>query len=593
MAKKNRNDLYEEFKNGDIPNQEDFADTIDSALNLVDDGLISYKVMTPEGELKRIGIGDTAPSGPLGIKGETGQDDQMISFTSADESQKWNINLNPTGQDVDGFSVDDATTGISNSRLFIKQSTGNVGVNTVAPSQKLHVAGANDGGNVSMMVENLEAGSGRGWLMSHMDDNVVTERVNTFAIQEKKGNDLIERITVLSTQGMSLNPIQNVGVNEVLPYATLHVTKPVSDPSEPLNLAENTGILCLGQIDDNNLVMDSRQIQARAGEYIGSTLSFTTSELALQPLGGGLTVNAQSSVPGSMVYVDNTGRVGVGKEATEKMEIAGAVVVGDTDTASPANGTIRWSELAEDLQVWQNLKWHSLTQHENTDGIWTDGGDGVIYYNPEQPAKVGIGTEQPTAMLHVKETNGEAATSTGAVAVINQAETSDPDAGLTRIGLGINCSGPWSPNPAALNVGLYVTTVTGQTLSSSNIGALINGNTVVGNITGNPLIGENGTNVLAIQNGTAPTSAAGITETAGIQIYSSTVTGSTGNPTSAFNVMTGDGAIIQLYRQHDMTPSDVNMPSTGNGVTDALISNMRTRINELEAILKALGLLNP
>lgn len=596
MAKKNRSSLYEEFKNGDIPNQDDFADTIDSALNLVDDGLISYKLLTPAGEVKRIGIGDTAPTGPLGIKGETGQDDQMISFTSADESQKWNINLNPTGNDVDGFSIDDATSGISNSRVFIQQSTGNVGVNTVLPAQKLHVSGANDGGNVSMMVENLEAGQGTGWLMSAINDNVIPERANTFAIQEKKGNGYTERVTVLSTHGLSANPIHNVGVNEVQPYATLHVTKPASDPTEPVAMAENTGILCLGQIDDNNLAMDSSHIQARFGEYVGtgSTLSFTPNELSLQPYGGGIKINGSSVTPSNHVSIDTTGRMGIGKLAKEKMEIEGAVVVGDTTTASPSNGTIRWNSTAGDLQVWQDAKWNSLTKHVNTDDIWVDAGGGVVYYNPEgEDAKVGIGISQPSAMLHVKETGTEAVANAGAVAVINQASTPSADGALTRIGVGINCSGVWSPNPAALNIGLYVTQVTGQTLTSSNIGALINGNTVIGNITGNTLIGENGTNVLAIQNGAAPTTPPGSTQTTGIQIYSDEVTGIGGNPISAFNVMTGDGAIIQLYRQPAMTAANVNAPATGNAVTDALIDNMRTRINQLESILKALGLLNP
>jgi len=45
MSQKTRAELKEEFKNGDIPDQNDFADTIDSALNLVDDGLSSYRVV--------------------------------------------------------------------------------------------------------------------------------------------------------------------------------------------------------------------------------------------------------------------------------------------------------------------------------------------------------------------------------------------------------------------------------------------------------------------------------------------------------------------------------------------------------------------
>src|ERR1044072_4169198 len=145
MSQKNRSDLYEEFKNGDIPNENYVADTIDSALNLVDDGLTSYKVSTAAGLLKRFGIGDTAPNSPLGIKGEPGQDNQMISFTSNDASQKGNINLNRTAANVTRFSMDDTTSGIGHSRLVIDQvSQGTVGIGTVTPEQKLHVQGAND-----------------------------------------------------------------------------------------------------------------------------------------------------------------------------------------------------------------------------------------------------------------------------------------------------------------------------------------------------------------------------------------------------------------------------------------------------------------
>src|SRR5436190_20740382 len=88
---------------------------------------------------KRFGIGDTAPESPLGIKGEEGQDDGMISFTSSDATRKWNINLNPTGNDVDGFSIDDASSGVGTSRLFIASGTGNVGIGSLLPEAPLSV----------------------------------------------------------------------------------------------------------------------------------------------------------------------------------------------------------------------------------------------------------------------------------------------------------------------------------------------------------------------------------------------------------------------------------------------------------------------
>lgn len=50
-SQKTRGELKEEFKNGDIPDQDDFADTIDSALNLPDDGdLLGLKEYEPTKE---------------------------------------------------------------------------------------------------------------------------------------------------------------------------------------------------------------------------------------------------------------------------------------------------------------------------------------------------------------------------------------------------------------------------------------------------------------------------------------------------------------------------------------------------------------
>jgi len=42
-AEQKRTYLIERFQDGDIPTGQDFVDVIDSALNLVDDGLVSYR----------------------------------------------------------------------------------------------------------------------------------------------------------------------------------------------------------------------------------------------------------------------------------------------------------------------------------------------------------------------------------------------------------------------------------------------------------------------------------------------------------------------------------------------------------------------
>ena len=58
--------------------------------------------------------------------------------------------------------------------------------------------------------------------------------------------------------------------------------------------------------------------------------------------------------------------------------------------------------------------------------------------------------------------------------------------------------------------------------------------------------------------------------------------------------MNGNGDVIKLYKEAPITPAE-NLPV--DGIYDPseaiVIENMRTRITELENVLKALGLLTP
>lgn len=59
-AEQTRTYLIEKFQDGDIPTDQDFADTIDSALNLVDDGLVSYRIgVDSSGAALRLNAGET------------------------------------------------------------------------------------------------------------------------------------------------------------------------------------------------------------------------------------------------------------------------------------------------------------------------------------------------------------------------------------------------------------------------------------------------------------------------------------------------------------------------------------------------------
>lgn len=594
MAEQNRTYLIDRFKDGEIPTGQDFADMIDSSLNLLDDGLTSYKV----GDNKRFGIGDTAPAYPLGIAAEVGGDEGVISFASSDGLHKWNINLNPGGaSDIPGFSIDDYSSG-SISRFFIsavEEEEGRIGIGTVTPKEQVHIAGVADGEILSVQIENMSSGH-PGWLLGHIDDNAILERAGAFGIIENFVVDTTsgaknERMTFLPRLG-GPNYYNNVGINEKLPFATLHVSR--LDSNRDIRLDETTGIFIVGPIDSEHLVMDTKAIQGRAGEYIGTELSFTVSDLNLQPLGGNIVIH-DPATPASMVMITDGGLVGIGRTPVERLDVDGAITFGDTETVSPAQGTVRWHKAdpatgePADLQVFKDTEWTSLTTQIISDGLWTQSSiDGRIYYHPNNASpKVGINTELPEYTLHVVE-NGLSPANSAAIYIRNEGRSTSENPSIVRSGMEIVTEGLFSALGGALNVGLYVSSVSGQMNTNANIGALINGSVVVGSATGQPVIGANGTNVLAIQNGVAPTTAAGTGLEAGVQIYSTVLTG---GHVSTFSIMNGDGTVIQLFQQTALPAENMNDPNSGDINTDLLISNMRDRIDALELRLQALGLI--
>ena len=109
---------------------------------------------------------------------------------------------------------------------------------------------------------------------------------------------------------MTIRAGGNIGINEVNPNVKLHVSSPPSDPLTSVSLSENTGILLLGQIDDNNLVMDYRGIQARNGFTSGSSVT-TASELGLQPRGGDIIIHSDASTAPPKAIITEDARLGL------------------------------------------------------------------------------------------------------------------------------------------------------------------------------------------------------------------------------------------------------------------------------------------
>lgn len=114
--KRNRAILKGYFKEGCIPKEADFADLIDSMLNQEEDGL------------------EKLPSGPLSV---TPFEETLIRFKQVEQADKlgWQIKQNTSPKP--GLSISEGT----DSRLFIENGTGNVGIGVTQPTAKLEIGG--------------------------------------------------------------------------------------------------------------------------------------------------------------------------------------------------------------------------------------------------------------------------------------------------------------------------------------------------------------------------------------------------------------------------------------------------------------------
>ncbi|MBD2681496.1 MULTISPECIES: hypothetical protein [Nostoc] len=115
MTQKSRSELQGLFKTGTKPSQQDFADFIESTLNIKDDG-----IEKPSGA-------DT----PLKITAQ-GTDEKLMDFY-AGETKTWSFNQK--SGDKQGLNISNS----GGSRLFIANSNGNVGLSIDQPTAKLHI----------------------------------------------------------------------------------------------------------------------------------------------------------------------------------------------------------------------------------------------------------------------------------------------------------------------------------------------------------------------------------------------------------------------------------------------------------------------
>ncbi len=137
MSNNKRENLKAYFKANCVPSAGHFADLIDGMLNFEEDGIFKSN------------------DGSLSIKAVGKATTSLLNFYASTKADKpaWLFQLNPTSaaNDMQGFSIGHE---LGQSRLFIDQKTGHIGIGTGSPKGKLEIAGVlcigADLGNISI-----------------------------------------------------------------------------------------------------------------------------------------------------------------------------------------------------------------------------------------------------------------------------------------------------------------------------------------------------------------------------------------------------------------------------------------------------------
>jgi hypothetical protein len=117
MPSQKRDALYDMFATGNKPTQDDFADLIDSMINIVDDG-----------------IGASQAGEPMEIV-QQGTKKRLLDFSSSTDNPVWRISAQ-SGNGVDGLNI---ATADQKSKLFVKKENGLTGINNENPQARLQI----------------------------------------------------------------------------------------------------------------------------------------------------------------------------------------------------------------------------------------------------------------------------------------------------------------------------------------------------------------------------------------------------------------------------------------------------------------------
>lgn len=320
IKKTERSALKNYFSKNAMPTAANFAELIDGMINQKEDGIVKLAGQ------------------PLSVQadGNDASQKKTINFYKnfADSKPSWTLSLNPRVNPDDaatarpGWSVGDAE---GNSKLFIDQSTGNLGVGTVQPLQRLHVAGNALFGSTFLG----DVGHGSSWAgLAHGSSATAAgygflhHVTGQYSVINKKSGGGYIGLRVDNVDKMVLDDAGNVGIGTTAPKARLDVNGTLNlngtatkDPDSAMNNGGNLVVKSAApQIDFVDTDHNDWSIHVNSNKMYFIRQPWNYQDLVL----------------------DGNGNVGIGTDApASKLDVRGDINVGGNVNVSgnvSANG---------------------------------------------------------------------------------------------------------------------------------------------------------------------------------------------------------------------------------------------------------------
>lgn len=248
IKKLDRTALKSYFVKNAVPTESNFADLVDALINQKEDGIAKL------------------PGEPLSVQADGNDTSQKkaINFykSFADPKPAWTLSLNPRADPSNaatakpGWSVGDAD---GNSKLFIDQATGRVGIGTTAPAEALEVSGRARVGTSTMgpwPVNSQYAFFGVNALDQAVGGNYALLQGSSDGPGRTYLNSPVDiRFRIGNADQMIVANGGNVGIGTVAPVAKLDVngTAVIGNGNSvaPVNNSMSPGSLTIGGINAN------------------------------------------------------------------------------------------------------------------------------------------------------------------------------------------------------------------------------------------------------------------------------------------------------------------------------------------------------